>query len=121
MFAQVPLIAGGSCVAAWAVRGPPLRSVAGFQKAKQQKEQAHDEQRVHKLPAAVGPKDTEKPSREQDERSREEHVASGRQPDPPGGVVRLRNGGRCEMSSELRGQWGRSADGITGLESARVT
>ena len=62
---------------------------------------------MDKAPDAVGPKDTEKPSREQDERSREEHVAaSGRQPDPPGGVVRLPNGGRCEMASELCGQWG---------------
>ena len=65
---------------------------------------------MHKGPAAVGPKDTEKPSREQDERSREEHATFRTQHDPNEEVVRLPNRGRCEMSSEMRGQWGGNAD-----------
>jgi hypothetical protein len=76
-------------VTGWTVRGPPQRGVASFQ-ANQQKEQAHEEQQVHKAPVVVGPKDTEKPTREQDERRCEEHVTSRRQDDPNEKVVRLR-------------------------------
>jgi hypothetical protein len=68
----------------WAVRRPPQRCVASLQESKQQKDQAHEQQDVHKRPGAIDPKDTEKPTREQDERRGEGHVASGRRnPDPP--------------------------------------
>jgi len=83
----------------------PQRCVSRLRESKQQKEQAHEEQQVGEWADVVGAENTEQPAREQDQRSREEHAASERQTDRPGGMVRLPNGGRCEMSTEPRGQW----------------